>query len=209
MAQFAFFYDQSRCNGCKTCEMACKDYHDLPAERTFVRVFEYEATEGDWKDAGNGTYTAPTLASYFHELACNHCDDPACVKACPTGACAKDPETGVVSIDPNVCNGSGMCHEACPYMQPTPNEETKKCEKCDGCKDRVAEGLLPVCVEACPQRALTCGDASEVPEGYERASLAPLPSPDQTKPNFYVKASKSAKKAEGKKGELANEPEVE
>ena len=88
------------------------------------------------------------------------------------------------------------------------NDETKKGEKCDGCKDRVAEGLMPFCVEACPQRALTIGDAGSVPEGFERASVAPLPDPSETSPNRYIKLAKSAERAKGKKGEISNSPEL-
>ena len=208
MAQFAFFYDQSRCNGCKTCQMACKDFHDMSPERTFVRVIEFETVDGEWKADDSGCYAAPALTSYFHQLSCNHCDDPACVKACPKGACTKDPDTGIVFIDPEICTGVKACAKACPYAQPTPAEDGNRCEKCDGCKDRLAEGLLPLCVEACPQRALTCGDAKDVPEGYERAKFAPLPDPEETHPNFYVKPCRNALPFDSDAGWIANKPEV-
>ena len=207
MAQYAIFYDQSRCNGCKTCQMACKDYHDLPAERSYNHVIEYEATDG-WQTDSDGYHVPLGLYSYFISLSCNHCDDPACVKACPTGACAKDESTGIVSINQDTCRGAGTCISQCPYSIPVMNEETKKGEKCDGCKDRVAEGLLPICVEACPQRALSIGDAGSVPAGFERAAVAPLPKPDETNPNRYIKPAKSAELAKGKKGEIANLPEL-
>lgn len=207
MAQYAIFYDQSRCNGCKTCQMACKDYHDLPAERSYNYVVEYEATDG-WKTDSDGLPVPQGLYSYFVALSCNHCDDPACVKACPTGACAKDETTGIVSIDQEKCVGAGVCVTQCPYSIPVMNEEAKKGEKCDGCKDRVAEGLMPFCVEACPQRALIIGDADSVPEGFERASVAPLPDPGETGPNRYIKLAKSAEHAKNKKGEIANLPEL-
>ena len=207
MAQYAIFYDQSRCNGCKTCQMACKDYHDLPAERSYNHVIEYEATKG-WKAGADGISVPQGLQSYFVALSCNHCDDPACVKACPTGACAKDEATGIVSIDQDKCSGAGVCVTQCPYSIPVMNEETKKGEKCDGCKDRVAEGLMPFCVEACPQRALAIGDAGSVPEGFKRAAVAPLPDVNETKPNRYIKLAKSAERAKDMKGEIANLPEL-
>ena len=207
MAQYAIFYDQSRCNGCKTCQMACKDYHDLPAGRSYNYVIEYEATDG-WKTDSDGLFIPQGLYSYFVALSCNHCDDPACVKACPTGACAKDEATGIVSINQDKCSGAGVCVTQCPYSIPVMNEETKKGEKCDGCKDRVAEGKMPFCVEACPQRALAIGDAGSVPEGFERASVAPLPDPSETSPNRYIKLAKSAERAKGKKGEISNRPEL-
>jgi anaerobic dimethyl sulfoxide reductase subunit B (iron-sulfur subunit) len=207
MAQFAFFFDGTRCNGCKTCVMSCKDLHDLPAERSFGRVYEYEKTSG-WTVDENGFNIPGEIYGYFVSLSCNHCDSPACVAACPTGACMKDEESGVVSIDEEICIGSGECVTACPYFAPSLNEETNKGEKCDGCAARVAEGMAPMCVEACPQRALTFGDASEVPEGFERANIAPLPGMDGTMPNMYIKASKSAAKAGDTAGHVANLPET-
>ena len=103
MAQYAIFYDQSRCNGCKTCQMACKDYHDLPAGRSYNYVIEYEATDG-WKTDSDGLFIPQGLYSYFVALSCNHCDDPACVKACPTGACAKDEATAKVIAKSVICS---------------------------------------------------------------------------------------------------------
>jgi len=76
--------------------------------------------------------------------------------------------------------------------------------KCDGCADRVAEGLAPMCVEACPMRALTFGDASEVPDGFERADIAPLPSASETEPNLYILPARNAKPADDKSGWVAN-----
>ena len=57
MTQYGFYFDSTRCTGCRTCEMACKDYNDLPASYAFRRVFDYEG--GDWKDNGDGTHTCP------------------------------------------------------------------------------------------------------------------------------------------------------
>ena len=208
MAQHAFFYNQIRCNGCKTCEMACKDYHDLPAERTYSRVFEYEGSNG-WTADDSGCFVPASMFAYYVQVSCNHCSNPACVSACPTGACSKDAATGIVSIDPQVCNGTGACIDACPYSAPVMNPDTKKATKCDGCLSRLKEGQLPMCVEACPQRALTCGDADKVPDGYKQANVAPLPDPGKTTPNLYILASKSAQLFDSAQGRVSNLPEVE
>ena len=207
MSQFAFFFDGTRCNGCKTCVMACKDLHDLPAERSFGRVYEYEKTSG-WTVDENGYNVPGEMYGYFVAVSCNHCDSPACVEACPTGACMKDGDTGVVSIDQEICVGSGECVTACPYLAPSLNDETDKGEKCDGCAGRVADGIAPMCVEACPQRALAFGDAAEVPDGFERADIAPLPSVDETMPNLFIRPSKSAQKSGSTEGVVSNLPET-
>ena len=74
MTQYGFYFDSTRCTGCRTCEMACKDYNDLPANYAFRRVFDYEG--GDWKDNGDGTFE-PTSWAYHVSMACNHCAMPA------------------------------------------------------------------------------------------------------------------------------------
>ena len=74
MTQYGFYFDSTRCTGCKTCEMACKDYKDLPATIAFRKVYDYEG--GSWTVAGDGVYTTDTFA-YHVSLACNHCAMPA------------------------------------------------------------------------------------------------------------------------------------
>ena len=84
MKQLGFFFDARRCNGCKTCVVACKDAHNLPVGRNFRHVLE--VTDGKWsKDPKSGAWKQNVYA-YYLSIACNHCSDPACVKACPTGA---------------------------------------------------------------------------------------------------------------------------
>ena len=146
MTQYGFYFDSTRCTGCKTCEMACKDYKDLPATIAFRKVYDYEG--GSWTDAGDGIYTTDTFA-YHVSLACNHCAMPACMAKCPSGAIEKDGKTGLVHIDQEKCTGVGACVTSCPYNVPV-LDDAKKAQKCDGCADRVAEGLNPICVDACP-----------------------------------------------------------
>ena len=153
MTQYGFYFDSTRCTGCKTCEMACKDYKDLPATIAFRKVYDYEG--GSWTDAGDGIYTTDTFA-YHVSLACNHCAMPACMAKCPSGAIEKDGKTGLVHIDQEKCTGVGACVETCPYNVPIVDKALGKGVKCDGCADRVAEGLNPICVDACPvQRVLS------------------------------------------------------
>ena len=126
--QYGFFIDSSRCTGCKTCELACKDFKDLGPEVSFRRIYEYAG--GDWQE-DNGVWHQNVFA-YYLSISCNHCDDPACTKVCPSGAMHKR-EDGFVVVDEDVCIGCRYCHMACPYGAPQYNAEKGHMTKCDGC----------------------------------------------------------------------------
>lgn len=205
MTQNAFYFDPTRCTGCKTCQLACKDYKDLGPDYTIRRVFDYEG--GGFTEGENGTWTKDSYV-YHVTSSCQHCDNPACTEACPTGAMAKDPETGIVSVDTEVCIGCGSCEASCPYGAPHVDPDLGYSVKCDGCADRVAEGKLPICVEACLMRCLEFGDAAEMAEKGERAAIAPLPDPAGTTPNFFIKASDCTKPFDDTTGHVANPLEV-
>lgn len=207
MTQYGFYFDSTRCTGCKTCQMACKDYKDLPTDYAFRRVYDYEG--GSWIDGGDGTYTSDAYA-YHVSMACNHCAMPACMAKCPSGAIAKDTETGLVHIDEEKCTGAGVCVATCPYNVPVLDAEKKLGVKCDGCADRVAEGLDPICVESCPVRALEFGDIEELRSKHAGtvAGIAPMPSPDQTTPSIAINPCSAAKEPGDTTGAIANELEV-
>lgn len=204
---YGFYFDNARCTGCKTCQMACKDYHDLAPEMTFRTVYDYEG--GTWEDAGDGTFTTDTFA-YHVSVACNHCDMPACMAQCPQGAISKDEKTGLVTRDEEKCIGCGTCAKACPYGAPKVDEDAKKSVKCDACESRVAAGLAPVCVEACPLRALEFGEVDELKSAHPDAvaGIAPLPDPSITTPNLLINACPAAKEPGDETGMIANEKEV-
>lgn len=205
MTQYAFHFDGTRCTGCKTCEMSCKDYKDLAVNIAYRKV--YEVTLGDTKKDDKGAITT-TCVSYPLSMSCNHCDDPACTKVCPTGAMHKDSNTGLVSVDADKCIGCGYCHMACPYNSPIVDRDKGHSVKCDGCAERIASGEKPVCVEACPARALDFGEVSEMKDKGERANIAPLPASKYTEPNLYIKPSKDAKPAEDAFAKVVNPLEV-
>lgn len=92
--QYGFFIDSSRCTGCKTCELACKDYKDLTPDVSFRRIYEYAG--GDWQE-DNGVWHQNVFA-YYLSIACNHCEDPACTKVCPSGAMHKREDGFVVGL---------------------------------------------------------------------------------------------------------------
>ena len=205
MTQYGFYFDSTRCTGCRTCEIACKDYKDLGVDFAYRHVYDCEG--GDWQMQSDGTYTQDCFV-YHVSLGCQHCDDPACVKVCPTTAMHKDASTGLVSVDEHKCIGCGYCHMACPYNAPKVDREKGHSVKCDGCAERVAAGEKPVCVEACPARALDFGTIEEMAKLGERGNIAPLPEPTYTKPNLYIKASADALLAGDENGKVVNPLEV-
>lgn len=208
MTQYAFAFDNTRCTGCKTCELACKDYKDLSADFTFRKVFEYAG--GACTENADGTIQSNTFV-YYVSMSCNHCDDPACMHVCPTGAMHKDADTGIVSVDSGKCIGCGYCHMACPYNAPKVDREKGYTVKCDACADRVAEGKRPICVEACPLRALDFGPVEEMraKAGFDQANIAPLPDKSYTQPNFFIKECADAQPAGSTVGRVENQSEVQ
>ncbi|ACV23464.1 DMSO reductase iron-sulfur subunit [Slackia heliotrinireducens] len=183
--QYGFYFDGTRCTGCKTCVLACKDNKNLTSEQAFRQVYEFEGADGFTADDA-GCWTVGSF-TYYVSSACNHCATPACVEACPVGTMTKHEDTGLVYNDPETCIGCGSCVNACPYGAPQVDTEIQKSIKCDGCHARVEAGEMPICVAACPQRALEFGDIEELRAKYgDTAAIAPLPDPSQTTPSVCI-----------------------
>jgi anaerobic dimethyl sulfoxide reductase subunit B len=179
--QLGFHVDMRACLGCRTCVIACKDKHDLPVGQNFRRVIEVEG--GSYTDAGNGA-VIPHVYAYYISVACNHCADPRCVANCPTGAMRKRPEDGVVAVDQAVCIGCKYCTWSCPYGAPQYNPATGRTGKCDLCADLRALGEEPVCVTACPVRAIHWGPVAELKERFGGTTdLVGLPPSAATRPS--------------------------
>ena len=100
MSQQAFYFDGTRCTGCKTCQMACKDYKNIDLGISFRHV--YEVTIGDTVKDADGAFST-TCVSYPLSMSCNHCDSPVCFEKCPQSAIIKDADTGLMSIDEEKC----------------------------------------------------------------------------------------------------------
>lgn len=202
-----FFFDNTRCTGCRTCVMACKDYHDHGPGIAFRTVIDYEG--GTCTCAPDGTVSAQDAYAYHISIACNHCNSPVCVQVCPTGAMHRD-ELGLVWPDGRKCIGCGYCTMACPYHAPHIDQKLKRSSKCDGCRMRVVKGRAPICVEACPLRALDFGEAGELAERYPETvrSIMPLPEGEATSPNLFIAPSPAALHAAAGGGHIANRSEV-
>lgn len=204
--QYGFYIDSEKCTGCKTCQLACKDYKDLSADVDFRRVYEY--TGGNWQTDIDNTWRNNVFA-YYLSISCNHCADPACVRVCPTGAMHKREVDGLVAVNENVCIGCKSCRMACPYDAPQYDERKGHMTKCNGCAERLAVGKKPICVESCPLRALDFGPIDELREKYgELSSVAPLPDGKYTHPNIVIKPNPNSRPAGDRTGSLGNPKEV-
>jgi len=186
MGKQGFFYNQSRCVGCKTCQIACKDKNDLPIGILFRRVSSYET----------GIYPKPF--SYHFSATCNHCSTPACATVCPTGAMHVDEVDGTVRHDDSMCIGCQYCVGACPYGNPRYIEELMVVHKCDACVQLRNAGERPACVASCPSRALEFGQFEDLKEAYPDAvcDLPILPNSSMTAPSLLIKPRASALFAE-------------
>lgn len=172
--QYAFYFDQTRCMGCQTCVVACKDWNNIKPGKAKWRNLH---------DVEKGTF--PNVGVFMALYACNHCENPACIPACPYTAIYKRAEDGIVIVDKEKCQGAGLCKGACPYDAPqfaddaqeTPtlpvSTPTKghRMQKCDMCWGRVAAGLKPACVGSCLTRALDFGTVEELIIKYPDAQM--------------------------------------
>lgn len=181
--RLALVIDLARCRqarpGCDLCRQACHSAHNVPSipdpaheikwiwDEEFRRVFPEEVHPG----------LPQEIAASSVPVLCNHCENPPCVRVCPTGATFVKPN-GIVGMDEHRCIGCRYCMAACPYgsrsfnfVDPKPFLRTTNpdyptrtrgvVEKCTFCEERLANGKRPACVEACPVQAMTFGDVSD------------------------------------------------
>jgi len=202
--QYAFYFDSSRCSGCKACQGACKDNNNLDVGLLWRRV--YEVTGGRWKKSGN--LWIPDVFSYYLSQACHHCENPICMPTCPTKAIFKRLD-GIVLIDTTACIGCRYCEWACPYGAIQFNPANNIVTKCDFCADDLDAGSPPACVMACPMRALDFGDLEMLRKKYGGTSeVFPLPEAKVTQPAVVITPHKDAARANKDTAEVANWEEI-
>ncbi len=190
--QLAFYFDQSACTGCKACQIACKDKNDLPVGISWRHVLFYGG--GSWNNhpTRGDLVVQNGIFAYALSKACMHCENPACVKACPAGAMTKRAD-GVVLVNSDICIGCRYCEWACPYGAPQFNEKKGVMTKCTFCEDLLAQGQNPACVDACPMRALEVGELSELRAKYgSDNAIEPLPPAGITAPALVMTPHKHA-----------------
>lgn len=149
MARYAMVIDLERCIGCHSCTVACRTHNELPVEMIYNPVM----TIGP-----KGKF--PHVSLGHLPLLCMHCAEPPCVDCCPTGA-SQQRADGVVFVEQAKCVGCKTCIMSCPYGARKVNRETCTVVKCDFCKDRLDQGLMPHCVNTCHQKARVFGDIED------------------------------------------------
>jgi anaerobic dimethyl sulfoxide reductase subunit B (iron-sulfur subunit) len=179
--QISFYVDATKCINCKTCEIACKDINRAAPGQRIRRVRTFEG----------GEY--PRIFVYNISMSCNHCEDPKCVRVCPTGAYTKRTEDGIVVHNPGRCIGCRYCIWSCPYAAPQYSPREGKVKKCNMCIEWLKAGEMPACVAACPMRAIEVGPHRDfIKRRGLTLSIRNMPPPDITYPTALYKITNEA-----------------
>lgn len=167
---YRFHFDMTKCIGCKCCVVACNEQNGNPAAIQWRRVGEVEG----------GHY--PLTKRYHLSMGCNHCAEPSCMTGCPVEAYTKSPSTGVVVHSADTCIGCQYCTWNCSYGVPQYNPERGVVGKCDMCHNRLADGMAPACVSACPEGAIQIEivNTAQWREDHLNANAPGLPSADDS-----------------------------
>jgi formate dehydrogenase iron-sulfur subunit len=165
-ARNGFLVDPSRCIGCRSCQVACKQWNKLPVDKTtnqgsyenprdltanLYNRIRFEESEG--KDGA--------IAWHFISERCMHCGDAGCMKVCPSPGALYRTKEGFVAFNKDKCISCKYCVSACPFNIPRYDAD-EKVSKCHLCSDRLSGGLTPACVKACPTQTLQFGKRSEL-----------------------------------------------
>ena len=181
-----FYTDTSVCIGCKACEVACKQWNQLPADGFHFSGNSYDNTGSlgaeSWRHVKFVEQFADVLPSPKRRVSldvipeplsasrwlmmsdvCKHCAAAPCQQACPTGAIVYN-EFANVYIQPDICNGCAYCIAACPFGVITRSHFDGHAHKCTLCYDRQRDGLVPACAKACPTASIQFGPVDELKE---------------------------------------------
>lgn len=198
MAEKAVLIDTSKCIACKGCQIACKQWNELPAGTS-----EFFATTEGYENPSDLSDHTYTLIKFHHgekangdpdwlfrKKQCMHCTDAACLASCPKQT-IKRSDNGFVFIDRSGCIGCGTCVRVCPFSIPRLSEGERpeddgipKSYKCWGCQDRVSNGAEPACVKTCPTSAAIYGDRTEM-VATAQARQAQLVAEGHSEANVY------------------------
>jgi len=175
-----FFTDSTLCIGCKACEVACKEWNDVPDDGLVFSGMSYDNTmalgHSTWRhvkfveakpEIGRGG-NAPELMSWaFSSDVCRHCEVAGCLESCPTGSIVRT-EFGGVYVQPDICNGCGYCVVNCPFGVIDRRPDDGRAFKCTFCYDRQKAGWEPACAKACPTGSILFGDLGELQRAADR-----------------------------------------
>ncbi len=161
MTQKEMSINLNECTGCGLCQIACKDEH---VGNDYLPWTKSQPDTGHFwiKVVGQERGQIPKVRVTYIPLACVHCGNAPCMKACPENAIDRR-EDGIVWIRPEKCTGCRLCQEACPYNAIYFNEQSHIAQKCTFCVHRIDQGLVPRCADVCPRDAIIFGD-SDSPE---------------------------------------------
>jgi formate dehydrogenase iron-sulfur subunit len=174
MAITAFLTDSTLCIGCKACEVACKEWNDVPSDGFNWSGLSYDNTttlgHSTWRHVkfvemttafGVGGNSGDRVSWAFSSDVCKHCEVAGCLEACPTGSIVRT-EVGAVFVQPDVCNGCGYCVVGCPFGVIDRRPDDGRAFKCTFCYDRQRVGLEPACAAACPTKSILFGEIEEL-----------------------------------------------
>ena len=158
---YAMLQDTTRCIGCQACEIACTEKNGFPAPEIEPKTENQRSTGTEALSVVNAHKTDKGIV--FAKEQCMHCDQPACVSACLVNAMYKTAEGPVIWRE-DKCMGCRYCMVACPFDVPKfeYGSLNPKINKCVMCFDRLREGQVPACAEACPQEAILFGRRGEL-----------------------------------------------
>jgi Fe-S-cluster-containing dehydrogenase component len=185
MGKKVFVVDLSICNGCYTCQFACKDEHCgndwTPIAKPQPEIGQFwlhliERVRG----------TVPKVKVAYRPHLCMHCDNAPCMESCPVEGAIYKREDGLVIIDPEKCTGCRNCMDACPYHVIFFNEDLNLAQKCTGCAHLLDSGWSePRCVDACPTLALRMMDEDEAKDLIAKAEVWRPELKDTVQPRVY------------------------
>ncbi len=183
---YGFFTDTTVCIGCKACEVACKEWNNLPADNLGMTGQSYDNTgalsANTWRHVNFIEKAGPTGVRSDEQSpfqsgwlmmsdVCKHCHNAPCLEACPTGALFKT-EFDTVVVQQDICNGCGYCVPACPFGVVDLNPLDGKAHKCTLCYDRLKGGLEPACAKSCPTDSIMFGELGDLQDRAERRVVA-------------------------------------
>jgi formate dehydrogenase iron-sulfur subunit len=164
MTRMGFFTDTSVCIGCKACEVACKEWNDVPDDGLEFLAMSYDNTGSLGADTWRHVAFVEQPGRWLMSSdVCKHCTHAACLDVCPTGALFRT-EFDTVVVQADVCNGCGYCVPACPFGVIDKRESDGRVWKCTLCYDRLKSDLEPACAKACPTDSIQFGPLEELRE---------------------------------------------